>query len=85
MAISVKTATLKKWVNEGTILVFRLADRMRSMRTNGASKNRYSDINGWFINYVELLKTEVPMVCISTSGMYKYLWYVYVPMVCICT
>ena len=69
---------------------------MRSMRTSGASKNRDCCYTKWlaFSSWANLEKTEVPMVCISTYGMYncistygmyKYLWYVYVPKVCIST
>ena len=44
-----------------TNTIFKLADRMRSMRTDGASKNRdYTDQMGPLTFY----------------GMYKYLWYV---------
>ena len=47
---------------------------MRNMRTNGASKNQdYCGQNG--VIYKNW----------STYGMYKYLWYVYVPKVCIST
>ena len=58
--------------------IFKLADRMRSMRTTGASKNRDCRNTKWlaFSSWANLEKTEVPMVCISTYGMYKYLWYV---------
>ena len=50
------------------IKIFKLADRMRSMRTNGASRNR--DWPGQKCLIYRLcrtsLKTEVPMVCICT-------------------
>ena len=65
------------------MLIFKLADRMRSMRTNGASKNRdYCDTNGplfplfsiWII-----FGTYGMFQCVrmNTYGMYVYLWYVY--------
>ena len=61
--------------------LFKLADRMRSMRTNGASKNRdYSDANGSiFLSLVSVLFL-VPMVCFdmyATYGMYTYGMYTY--------
>ena len=49
-------------------LILKLADRMRSMRTNGASRNRDYCYTKWltFSSWANLEKTEVPMVCIST-------------------
>ena len=39
----------KDFIRSNVWPIFKLADRMRSMRTNGASKNRdYSDLNGCF-------------------------------------
>ena len=61
---------LKIMVKSGLeFFVFKLADRMRSMRTNGASRNR-----DWcYRNGGDFPQTEVPIVCISTFGMYMYL------------
>ena len=59
------------------MLIFKLADRMRSIRTTGASKNR--DSSRVFFVHLSFLVSELflgPMVFISTYGMYKYLWYV---------
>ena len=58
--------------------LFKLVDRMRSIRTTGASKNR--DSSRVFFSVSKLFsiriieKTEVPKVCIITYGKYKYLW-----------
>ena len=47
------------------LCVFKLADLMRSIKTNGASKNPdWHNQNGWFMNYVFLLVSFVSMVCI---------------------
>ena len=56
--------------------IFKLADRMRSMRTNGASKNRdYWHTNGHDFSHGQIKSvTLVPMVCVPM---------VCVPMVCV--
>ena len=64
--------------------IFKLADRMRSMRTNGASKNRFwPDLSVAFIKYVELVVSFCFFFfcffffCLYTYGMYTYGMYTY--------
>ena len=52
------------------ILIFKLADRMRSMRTNGASKNR-----DWWSS---VILSFLECLCyFGTYGMYTYGKYIY--------
>ena len=56
-------------------IFFKLADRMRSMRTNGASKNRdYCELNGFIFLTGEF---SILYGMYTIWYVYVYLWYVY--------
>ena len=58
--LQAKTINYFIWKFRFILLIFKLADQMRSIRTTGASKNRFwHNVNGAFIDYVEFFVTLV--------------------------